>query len=155
MKDRKPKKELKKNLTHDTLPATMGFVKEVRNELVCRMEAMEHRLDGKISGSDAKISGMDGKFSSLDAKVSGMDGRLSSLDAKVSGIDGRLSSLDAKVSETLAAVHRNQALMEEQRSENRIVLDGLIGLNRRVDGAEMDITELREEVRKIGASARA
>ncbi len=99
-----PKKTELTNLRkrrHTDLPATIGLVKEVRNELRSEIR----RLDSKIGSLDSKIDSVE-------------------------------STLSGKIQEVLVAVHRTQALMEEQRGENRIVLDGLKNLMDRQDHLE-------------------
>ncbi len=53
----------------------------------------------------------------------------SELRAELRSLEARLDSLDSKMEsrfdQMLVVSHRTQVLMEEQRSENRIVLDGL------------------------------
>ena len=60
-----------------------------------------------------------------------------SLGAK---IDSFRYELKGEIQQVLVAVHRTQALMEEQRSENRIVLDGLKNVIERQDRIEGLIT---------------
>src|SRR5262249_18089130 len=83
---------------HDTLPASVGLVKEVRAELVAKMESVHQKLG-------------------------------------------------AQIQEVLVSVHRSQTLMEEQRGENRIVLDGLKNVTERQDRIEGQIIEIRDTVR--------
>lgn len=93
-----------KKLTHRSVPASVGLVKEVRNELRAEIRAVEHRLIAKLDTFQSK-----------------------------------LETLHSAAQETLASVHRSQVLMEEQRSENRIVLDGIKMLAERQDRLEKEI----------------
>lgn len=77
----------------EDLPATIGFVRQARDELRADMRAIESRLSSKIEG-------------------------------------------------VVAAVHGTQVLMEEQRSENRIVLDGLKLVLDRQDRLEKNFSRL-------------
>ncbi|MBI3294985.1 MAG: hypothetical protein HYZ71_09680 [Deltaproteobacteria bacterium] len=84
----------RKRLTHDTAPATVGLVKEVRGELKAEIRSLKKEMTAKIEA-------------------------------------------------VLVGVHRTQALMEEQRGENRIVLDGLSTMLDRQDRLEGDVESLK------------
>lgn len=58
-------------------------------------------------------------------------------------LNSRLESIEANTQETLASVHRIQVIVEEQRGENRIVLDGLKTLADRQDRLENEILSRR------------
>ena len=49
----------------------------------------------------------------------------------------RLDLQDSKIDQVLSAVHRVQAIAEEQRSENRIMYEVLKGFNSRLDRVEI------------------
>lgn len=114
-KKRTSKFKVDKLSRHDDLPASVGLVKEVRSELLAAIHSTHQELDGKITQ---------------------LDGRITQLDGRVTGVEG-------KISEVLAVVHRTQALMEEQRSENRIVLDGLKSVMERQDRMEARMNGLQ------------
>ncbi|MBI4403492.1 MAG: hypothetical protein HY537_04990 [Deltaproteobacteria bacterium] len=95
----------KPNLTHDTVPASVGLVKEIRDELRADIRAVEH-------------------------------------------------GLSAKIEQVMVSVHRTQVVMEEQRGENRIVLDGIKTLMERQDRIETDCGELRNTVRTLSTIAK-
>lgn len=65
----------------------------------------------------------------------------------LSEIRGSEHRLTSQIQETLKSVHRTQVLMEEQRSENRIVLDGIQTLAQRQDRTETEMGELRTLVK--------
>ena len=91
--------------THDTLPASVGLVKEVRDELRADIRSVEHGLNSKIE-------------------------------------------------QVLISVHRSQVLMEEQRGENRIVLDGIKNIFERQERVEKDFSELRGTVKALSLGAK-
>jgi hypothetical protein len=72
-----------------------------------------------------------------------LDSKISTLDSKYSTLDSKISTLDSKIEKTIGNTHRIQVLMEEQRSENRIVLDGLKNMMERQDRLEAEIKEVR------------
>ena len=55
--------------------------------------------------------------------------------------------LSAEIQAVLSTVHRSQVLMEEQRSDNRLVLDGLKNVTERQDRVENDVVELRRDIK--------
>jgi chromosome segregation ATPase len=171
-------------LTHDTVPATVGLVKAVRDELRADIRGVEKSLEAKISSVDNKVDSLgrkvelldhkvesldqkvgllDQKVGSLDHKVGLLDNKVELLDRKVGSIDQKVESLrsemhaveyrlDSKIEKVIVAVHQTQILMEEQRGENRIVLDGIKTLNERQDRVERDVDELRGTVRLLKSS---
>jgi hypothetical protein len=76
----------------------------------------------------------------LRADIKSVDHKVMSVDHKVMSVDHKIESLnhkmDSKFEEVFAVAHRTQTLMEEQRSENRIVLDGIKALSERQDRVE-------------------
>lgn len=125
-----------KALTHDTVPASVKLVKTVRSELRADIRSVQSELKAVESRLESKIFALDSKISKLDSKISTFDSKISTLDSKV-------STLDSKIEKTIANTHRIQVLMEEQRSENRIVLDGLKNMMERQDRLESEIKEVR------------
>jgi hypothetical protein len=101
-------KKRTKSLTHDTVPASVKLVKEIRNELRADIRSVQNEMKAVESRLDSKIS-----------------------------------VLDSKIEKTIANTHRIQVIMEEQRSENRIVLDGLKNMMERQDRLESEIKEVR------------
>jgi hypothetical protein len=95
----------KNNLTHDAVPASVGLVKNVRDELGADIRAVELGLSSKIE-------------------------------------------------QVLVSVHRTQILMEEQRGENRIVLDGISSVFERQDRLESGCDEIRNTLKTLGATAK-
>lgn len=147
-----------KKLTHDSVPASVGLVKEMRNELCARFDTMDARftgVDARFKGIDARFNNVDAQFKSIDSRFNDVDARIDRLDAKVDALDmslnARMDGLDAKFtgmfSEVLVSVHRTQVLMEEQRSENRIVLDGIKNVLERMDRVEVEQREIKNVLR--------
>lgn len=97
-----------KDLTHDAAPASVGLVKEVRDELRAEIRGVEHGLKSQIAGMDSKFEDLSSKFETV-----------------------------------ITSVHRTQVLMEEQRGENRIVLDGLKTVLERQNRCKKDIGDIK------------
>ena len=74
-----------------------------------------------------------------------MDSKFALMDSRFSKIDSRFSNLESIASGMAAEVSRIAVLMEEQRSENRVVLEGYGLLKQRIDRVEkrVDVIETR------------
>jgi len=68
------------------------------------------------------------------------------LGAKIDSVERKLES---QIQQVLVSTHRTQALMEEQRGENRIVLDGVKNVTERQDRMEGDVLEIRDSLRVL------
>ena len=107
----KEKKLKSKDISHSSIPASVGLVQEVRNELKAEIKV-------------------------VDKKVDSLENRIDSLENK----------MESKFAEVLVVMHRTQVIVEEQRSENRIVLDGLKTVLDRQDRVEVDVESLKSRV---------
>ena len=124
------KSQLLKRMTHRDVPATVGLVLAVRDELLVETKSIRHGLDElnhKIDSVDVKLTG---KIDSLGYDMSAMESRL----------EGKILALDSRL-------HGMSILMEEQRSENRVVLDGIKTMIERQDRVEEETREARETLR--------
>lgn len=113
---KKPKGNGKK-MQHRDMPATVGLVNDVRDELIARIDGVKEELKGDIHQVAAELHHVKGN-----------------------------------VHQVLTAVHRTQALMEEQRSENRIVLNGLKTVLERQDRMDGELVLIRNDIRALGVS---
>ena len=147
-------------LSHDTVPATVGLVKEVRGELYSEIHVVQEKLDSMDSKFEHKLNTMDKKFEQkLDAMDSKFEHKLDTMDKK---FEHRFDSLDKKFEQKLdamnhqiaqnfeasmAVAHRTQVLMEEQRGENKIVLDGIKSVMERQDRVDVELMEIRGAIK--------
>ena len=144
IKDKAPTKSAKTLfLTHDTMPASVGLVKGVRSEL----KAMIGSVDLRVASVDAKVGSLGKKVDSLDAKIDSVDKKVDSLDAKIDSVrlelKGDIQEVKADIQQVLAGVHKTQVLMEQQRSEDRAVMDGLKTMSDRQNKVEADVEDFR------------
>ncbi len=137
-------------LRRNDVPASVRLVKEVRNELLfetrsIRKEigAAEKRLESKIWSVESKISSVESKLAS---KISSVDAKVSALASKICSVESKICSVESKVDSISSTVHGMRVLMEEQRSENRIVLDGIAAVIVRQDRAENEAFEFRKNL---------
>lgn len=110
----KRKNPLRK-LGHNDLPATVGLVKAVRSELLADIRAVKeeiHSVREEVSSVREDVTSLRQE---LRHEIKTVRHDMNSMEAR----------LGAKIEQVTSAVHRVQVIVEEQRSENRIVLDGL------------------------------
>jgi uncharacterized protein YhaN len=147
-----PKKKSKKSipaktkisqlLTHDEVPASVGLVNAVRAELVAQIRT----VDKKVDCLDKKVDRLDKRVDALDKKVNALDKKVDALDKKVDALECKM---DIGFEQLIANSHRTQVLMEEQRSENRIVLDGIKSVMERQDRMEVQAEEFRRTLQTL------
>lgn len=163
-----PKKPTKRklnvrNVRHSDAPASVGLVLSVRDELRAEIGASRHELKGETSSLRGETSALRGEIASLRHELKGeasslrgeiaslrheLKGETSALRGETSALRGEITSLRHETKSDFrkvqASVHRVEVLMEEQRADNRIVLDGLKNLIDRQDGFERDLNEIRK-----------
>ncbi len=88
--------------------------------------------------------------SELRAEIRSLDAKVSSLDAKVDSLEFKMES---RFEQVQASIHRTQVIMEEQRSENRIVLDGLKTVLDRQDRLEQENARTRQAIDALSKTA--
>ena len=99
------------------VPASVGVVYEVRDELKAEVRSVERRIEA-----------MDSKF------------------------EARAKTQDSKLEQMMASLHRIQAIVEESRSENRIMLEALTGFVQRMDHLETRQDSVETTVHNIAKS---
>lgn len=126
-------------LRRNDVPASVGLVKEVRNELLFETRSIRKEIGAAEKRLESKIWSVESKISSVDAKVS-------ALASKICSVESKICSVESKVDSISSTVHGMRVLMEEQRSENRIVLDGIAAVIVRQDRAENEAFEFRKNL---------
>ena len=127
-----------KNLTHGNLPASVQLVMEGRDELRADIGSVRHELSAVRHELKAEIGSLRHE---LKAEIGAVR---SELKVEIGFVRAEVGSVRSEVQQVLVSVHRTQAIMEEQRGENRIVLDGLKNVTERQDRIEAEIIERRE-----------
>ncbi len=147
-------------LRHEDLPPTVGLVNEVRAELLSEIRSVGNKIasvDQKTDAARHDMSAMekrlDGKFASIDGKFVSIDNRFASIDQKFEAVHHDMGAmekrLDGRIDQVLSSVHRTQTLMEEQRGENKIVLDGIKSVMERQDRAESEAKDFRKTLQLL------
>ena len=91
LKTRSFKPDYIKKLTHDSVPASVGLVKAVRNELCARLDGVDTKVKGMEKSLTARINGVE---KSLTARINGVE---TSLTARIDGVDTRINSLETSI----------------------------------------------------------
>ena len=121
---------LTKQITSLRLDTKAGFAK---------MDARFADMESRFSSVDARFADMESRFSSIDARFSSIEAKFSKIDARFDSLESKFASMDSKLSQMLA-------LMEDQRSQNRFVLDGYTSLYDRQNLAEKRIEDIEKIV---------
>ena len=79
----------------------------------------------------------------LKAEIRGVGRKVDSLESKIDSVEKRL---EAKMDKVMSIAHGTMVIVEEQRAENRIVLDGLKTMIDRQDRTDVDLNSLRDTV---------
>lgn len=64
-------------------------------------------------------------------------------------MDARFAGIESKIEGLTGEIHRVASLMEEQRNENRIVLDGLAAVISRQERVESDVERINKQIRLL------
>ncbi len=105
-----------KPIKSQDLPTTRGMLDLVRKELKADNRSLSTKMDSRFSEMDSKFCGLESKFSGLESKMD----------------------------KVLSEVARIGTLVEEQNSNNRIVLEGLTSLWQRQERSEARIEKLEK-----------
>jgi chromosome segregation ATPase len=145
-----PKKLTKKKrtlnaakLSHNDLPASVGLANEVRSELRAELGSLRHEIKADIGLVRAEMGSVR---TELRTEIGALRAEMGVMRTE-NGAE--FSSLRSEVQQVLVAVHRSQALMEQQRGENRIALDGLKNVTERQDRMDGELQEIRETLKVL------
>lgn len=135
--------ETEQSLKHSI--TSLGLeLRSVETRLTAKQNALEEKIDAVEARLNAKIDAVEAR---LNAKIDAVEARLNAkIDAVEAKLDAKITKLDSKLELVLAAVHRVAALVEEQNSRNRYVLDGYASLY----DAQEDIKARLEKLEKKG-----
>ena len=122
-------------MSHNDLPATVGLVKEVRNEV------------------KADIRTLRAEMGNLRAEMGNLKSEMGTLRSEMGNLRSEMKGEMQIIKEDLGSkIHRVLVVVEEQRSENRIVLDALKNLDERQDRLEGEVVDLKKTVKLIARS---
>ena len=101
----------------DDVPATQRHLELVRQELKSDITSFHLEMRAGFQAMDARFQSIDARFKSIDARFFDMDSRFTKIDGQFLAIDARFERLES-------ILLSMKAMMEEQNSRNRYVLDG-------------------------------
>jgi peptidoglycan hydrolase CwlO-like protein len=150
LKIKMAKKNSKDIARSKDIPATLGMLHHVRDDLKASILSLEHKMNSKFKSVDAQFKDVDARFDRVDARFNQVDARFNEVDARFDRMDAKLEKMDSKIDAMSSKIHQMHLLAEEQRGENRIVLDGLIvwiakneQLDERVTGLEKTMADFK------------
>ncbi len=148
----------KKRSPHDDLPSSVGLVKAVRDELRAEIRTASTEVKTELKGEMGSLRSELGVVdTSLKAEIGALRGELGAVDtslkAEMGSLKGELGKVQTELKTEIGSVkselyglrgsiHRVEVLMEEQRNEDRIVMDGLKTLFDRQSRIEEDFKAL-------------
>jgi chromosome segregation ATPase len=120
----KTKKKTSKKKSGE-IPVTKNLLDLTEQKLTSQITSLRLEMKAGFTRIDSRFTSIESKFTSIESKFTGMDAKFASLDAKLSGM---------------------MALLEEQNSRNRYVLDGYTSLNDKQESTEARVEELEKKV---------
>lgn len=121
-------------------PATQGMLEAVRQEL-------KHEMRSGFAEMNAKFAQVDSRFAQIDS-------RFAEIDSKIAGLDSKYHTLDSKLEKVLTSVSQMQIMFEEQRRENRAMLEGYGLLGQRIDKVEDRQNKVEQTMAAIAKAAK-
>lgn len=131
------------------LPVTHEMLFAVRDELKELIKVESKKNDARFKDIDAKFDHIDARFDNIDAKFKNVDAKFKSIDAQFKNIDARFDRVDSNIAEIKSMFHQSMLRFEEQRSENKVVLEALQGLAHRQNRLESEFVQVNETVRSL------
>lgn len=116
--------KLKKPVRSRDLPATCGMLYEMEERLVHRMDSKFADVKSEIHGVKSEVQGLKSEIEAVKFDVQELKSDVHELKVDVQGIRSEMYGLKSGMHEIKSEIHRMALLMEEQRAENRYVMDG-------------------------------
>ena len=117
-------------------PANKKIVWMVRDELQSEIRSLDRKMDARFNSVEARFTEIDARFSEMNARFPEIEARFQKVDARFTEIDARFDSIESKLEAMDSKINRMAVLLEDQNSNNRIVLEGLRTLWERQDRIE-------------------
>lgn len=149
--------ETKLELKHDITSVKIEVKKINTNLDHLRHEFNSQRSD--IKKVDAKIESLRRDFNSqrsdikkINAKLESHQHEFDSIRSEIKKVDSKLEAFKCEIrsifEQLVSAMHRNNAMVEEQNIRNKYVLDGHVAITARQDTFEQRIDERFEVLEK-------
>ncbi len=118
----------------DDVPATAGMLRNVRTELLLRIDQSREEARADHLRLNAKVISVEAKVDAVDAKI----------DAVKADLQGQMFGMQAQMT-------RIEVLVEEQNARNQVVLDGIAALLSRQNQVEERVDRVEAMVRTLVA----
>jgi len=109
-------------------PATRKMLGLVRDELKHDIRALDQKMEAGFAKIESRFESIDSRFASIDSRFASIDSQFVSIDSRFDSMESNLESLEFKLGSQISEVHalltRMSMMMEEQKANNRIVLEG-------------------------------
>ena len=119
------------------IPVTQEMLYEVRGELKSDISCLRHEMKSEFKQVNSRFEQIDSRFEQIDSRFEQNESKLEKILSVVHDIQSK--------------VHRTQALVEEQNSRNKYVLDGYAALHERLNRQEKrhqtDLQEIKDLLR--------
>jgi hypothetical protein len=118
--------------TSEAIETLRADLRHLEDALGGRIDALGVRVDGVAARLDAKIYGVEAR---LDSKIDGLEARLGS---KIEAVDAKTDRVEATLRVEMGQMredmrHHFEISTENSRDDVRIIAEGLIALNAKVD----------------------
>jgi chromosome segregation ATPase len=133
----------------NAVPATLGMLHDVRDELKSDIRALDHKMNSRFDGLNARFGEIDARFNKIDARFSEMDARFNKIDARFDVMSSRLEEMHSSLEKMSSRMHQMHLLAEEQNARNKIVMDGLTSLFVRQERGEERIDSMEKLLARL------
>ena len=103
------------------VPVTVQMLNEMEGRLVYKFESRLHQSQGEAK---TEFRGVRTEIAGIRSDITRMDTKFSGMEVKFSGMEANIEFIKSDVAEIKSELHRVALLVEEQKAQNRFVLDG-------------------------------
>lgn len=121
----------------EDMPVTQSVLNEFRQEIKHDMTSIKL----EVKQVESHLKQVESHLKQVESQVKQVEHQVKQVESQVKQVESRLES---KIETVLSVVHRTHALIEEQNSRNRYVLDGYTSLNDRLDNHENEIQNIKK-----------
>jgi chromosome segregation ATPase len=93
-----------------------------------------------IAYLDQRFAKIDERFAKIDERFAQIDERFAKIDQRLEKIDGRLDKLESRMERLEESVQQTQVTQEHLSGEVRILAEGVIGVEEKLQALRMEMT---------------
>lgn len=128
------------------IPATKAHLELFRQELKSDITSLSLQMDSQFKDLDSKFASIEGRFTTIDSKFTNLDSKFKNIDSKFINLDSKFKSIDSKFEKLTSVLFEMKAILEEQNSRNRVVLDGYAHLFDKSTATDSRIENLEKKI---------